>query len=391
MSRKGKVTVDLGNSQTRAHVELETPKGDVIEEDFFLSNKFYKFEKEGINISQAYKPETSSIFSIAGDYVGAYANGEYVEKEWEKQAFRPSGKKSKASITSALSFTLAVIKGIDLMIAKYGMDSSDIDYAWDVVALMPPAQCTEKNIEAFEDELRKVKSITNHFTSNRKPYKLPININSVKVYPEGFSAYVGCMYTRDVDIRKGYEKYIEGSTILVVDIGAGTTDILIVVDGEVIENSKETFKFGGLNVRSRVKRLIREEYDYDNIADSDLEIAISTGKLKDGSKYHDVSEMVMIAKREVAKALVGEIQEYLNGIDYPLRRVDGALVVGGGTLGGEEGSNIEPISKAIMENLRDYSPNMGDVELPTLADGTQMSPRLINFEGAIVLANIEED
>lgn len=390
MSKKGKVVVDLGNSETRAHLEMETPKGDIVSEDFFLSNKFYRFEKEGIDVSKAYKPETSSIYAISGEISGAFANGDYVEKECERQAFRPTGKQNKASLTSALSFSLAIMKGIDLMIAKYGLEPSNIDYEWEVVALMPPAQCTEKIIKDFEEELRKVKVITNYFTVNREPYKIPVNINSVKVFPEGFAAYVGCMYTRDVEIRKGYESYIEDSVLLIVDIGAGTTDILIVVDGEVIENSKETFKYGGLNVRSRVKRLIKDEYDYDNIADSDLEAVISTGKLKDGSVYHDVSEMVMIAKREVAKALVGEIQEYLNGIDYPLRRIGGALVVGGGTLGGAEGSNIEPISRAIMDNLREYSPNMGDVRLPIMEDGKEMSPRLVNFEGAIVLANIDD-
>lgn len=398
MSKKGKITVDLGNSETRVNIEIETPKGDTVTEDIFLSNKFYKYETNSVDVPSAYNPENSSIIKISGGYTGAYANGDIVEKEYPKSCIKPTAKKTKASLTSALSFALSVTKAIDLIAKKYDVDFNDIDYAWDVLALMPPAQCTERNIKAFEEELEKIQSVTNCFNSyggngSTIPVKIPVKVNKVTVLPEGFAAYVGCMYNRDVEIRKGYESYIEGTTTLVIDIGAGTTDILIIVDGEVIDNSKETFDYGGLNVRAKVKRFIKDEYGYNDILDSDLEEVVSTGKLKDGSKYIDVSELVMLAKKEVSKSLVGEIQDYLNDIEYPLRKIEGALVVGGGTLGGIEGSNIEPLSVSVMENLRTYSPNMGEVELPIITDkngnSVKMSPRVVNFEGACVLAKAQ--
>lgn len=393
MSEYGKITVDLGNSETRVNIDFKSKDGVSVYKNLFLSNKFYEFDTNSINIPSTYKPDTTSVFKITGEYSGVYANGDIVEKEYSSLALKPTAKLTKASFISALSFSLCVMKAVDVITEKVKLDLNDIDIEWDVVALMPPEQCTGENIDAFKEELRKINCVTNYFNKQGTNFKIPIKIKDVTVHPEGFSAFVGCIYTPEISIREGYGKYLE-RTILVLDIGAGTTDLIMIVNGEVVDGSKATISYGGLNVRAKAKKLIKAKYHYDNISDSELEVAISTGKLKDGSVYRDVSEYVMHAKREVSKALVAEIQDYLQSIDFSLRSVEDALIVGGGTLGGESGSGIEPMSKAIMENLKVFSPNIGEIELPTIVNENgkpeQLSARLVNFEGACVLSKAEQ-
>lgn len=390
--KHGELTLDLGNSETRASVKLEV-NGKTAEVEYTnISNRFYSYmEKESITLNKTYKPENTSIFSIDGDYAGVYANGLIVEREFASKAL-PISMDTKASQNSALSFSLVIIKAIEFAIKEFGLDIEDEDtfnWAWSVTVILPPAQCTEKVKSEFESKLRGVKTIKNLFAVNAgraTKYTIPVVVEDITIYPEGFVGFVGACYTRDVDIRSGYEKYTDDCSVLIIDIGSGTSDILIVVDGEIVSDSQNTITIGGSDVKVKLKKALKAEFGFTKITDTDLEAAIRTGKIKDGAIKHDCSKLVTMAKREVSQALINEIQDCLKDIDIPLRSIEQLLVIGGGTLGGEEGSGIEPTSTYILEYLKTYASNIGAIELPTLEDGSKLSPRLANFEGACILA-----
>lgn len=390
--KHGDLTLDLGNSETRVSIKLEA-NGKTAEVDYTdISNRFYSYmENESIQLSKAYKPETTSIFSIDGDYAGVYANGLIVEREFASKAL-PIPMDTKASQNSALSFSLVIIKAIEYAIKEFNLDIEDeetFNWAWSVTVILPPAQCTDKIKKEFESKLRGVKMIKNLFAiegGRNVRYNIPVVIEDITIYPEGFVGFVGACYTRDVSIRKGYEKYTDDCSVLVIDIGSGTSDILIVINGEIVSDSQNTINIGGSDVKVKLKKALKAEFGFTKITDKDLEDAIRTGKIKDGAVKHNCSEIVTRAKREVAQTLINEIQDCLKDIDTPIRSLEQLLVIGGGTLGGEAGSGIEPTSTYILEYLKTYAPNIGAIELPELENGEKLSPRLANFEGACILA-----
>ena len=73
-----------------------------------------------------------------------------------------------------------------------------------------------------------------------------INIKSIIVLPEGATAYIGSIYcavNNEMQVVPQNEQFTEGD-VLVIDIGAGTTDLVLIRDTELVVDSKETFKKG---------------------------------------------------------------------------------------------------------------------------------------------------
>lgn len=398
MNSEYKVILDLGNSDTRVYVRFFSKKKNrVVSKRIELSNRFYSMPL-GTVVPTSYKPEHTSVIQIDGEYVGFYANGELVLREYEKISTRPTSNTSKSSFNSALSFALAVVKAVRIIAEENGVQPQDVRGNCHVVALLPPIYCNKTEIEKLEAEFRKIKTVTDMYTSEGTQLTIPVNISSVVVFPEGFAAYIGCMYDKELEIRKGYEKY-ETEPVLIMDVGAGTTDIMVVAGTEIIDSTKETIRTGGNNVKSKLSRMIRTKYNYGSILDSQLEKAMITGLIADGTQDIDVSDLVMMAKTEVANGLVNSVNDFLEGTDYPLRAIRGLLPAGGGTLGGNN-DNITSLASVIVNLIKDFSPNIDIIELPDklddnnkviLEDGkpVKMSPRELNIEGALILSEAE--
>lgn len=398
MSNQVKIVLDFGNSESRCEVKFIDTQGEKVTKRYNMSNRFYKMSAGSTIPSATYGPDKTSVIKVEGDYVGYYANGEIVDREYEKLCMKPFPKSPKYSENSALSFALAITKAVKIIAEHNKMDKKDVNVVWNVTTVLPPASCTEKGIALMKEELKKITKVTDVYTEGKTEVETEIKIGDVFVYPEAFTAYVGCIYDKDLQVRKGYEKYAD-STVLVLDIGAGTTEILVVDGTEIVDNTKETFYIGGNNVRAKLRKILRAKYEYDQILDSQLEEAMVTGKIQDGAKMLNISKEVMSAKEEVAKSLVDDTQEYLSGVDFSLRKVTGLLPVGGGTLGGET-DDIQPISVIIEKFFAEYSPNISTIELPYEEDEkgalrkkdgqpVRISPRDLNIIGASILADLD--
>jgi hypothetical protein len=278
---------------------------------------------------------------------------------------------------------------------------NELDVEWHVVALLPPGDMTIGT--------EKLKSLLN---STKIKFKQPsldlsgIKINSITVLPECFCAYIGTVYESLGMIRSGYSEITKGIT-LVADIGAGTTDWLIVEDGHMVDNSRNTVEIGGNNVRAKVRSKIREQYGF-KPTEVDTTQAIVRGYIKDGSKKINILNITDSAREEVAASISNELKDFLEEITYNMRRIDNFLVCGGGTVIGnidkaelmtlgfkEEDLKERSLGEILFQYVSEYAPNIQLVPLPKkkvkdssgIETEQEISPRMLNVVGASIIAN----
>ena len=239
-----------------------------------------------------------------------------------------------------------------------------------------------------------IKNVT-HIKSSFPEMDIDVNVQNVAVLPEGFCAYAGTVYDTGMVIRPDYQ-FLNEETIIVFDIGAGTTDCLIIRENKLIQNSKYTVNYGGNNVFSNVRKSIQLkglEVDED-----DLRKGITRGFIKDGAKKVSIINEVNVAKKIVAENIIHDFQSHLETLDIKLRSIGFVLVCGGGSMRDSNCTEIVPLSEKIVENFKVYSPNCELIKIPRHmitkedADGTstkveeKISPRELNLIGASILA-----
>ena len=203
------------------------------------------------------------------------------------------------------------------------------------------------------------------------------------------------MYDKGQIFRMGYE-YLKDETIMIFDIGAGTTDCMIIRKNKLIQDSKHTVEQGGNNVHNLVRKELRMrgiDLDEQSIIEG-----VIKGKVRDGAKDISIVDIVNQAKRTVAQKITSDFQDYLSTVDIRMRSIGYVLVCGGGSMSDVSCPDIVPLSASIIELLKKLSPNMELIELPkvqvTTTDDTgnsqtkdvELSARMLNLVGASILA-----
>lgn len=394
---KATLVLDFGNSETRGILLFgrDATTGKLRERAFRLSNRFNEVEDNFV-LPNDYSEDTSTVLRVMGvangtSISGVYVNGEVQQKEYNVAPIRPSAiEKKYNAITTVMSYELAILhayKAIQRMLRVSSI--AELDITWDIVVLLPPGD-VDLGREKMVDLIKSVECVDATYPQVR----MPIKVNRITVLPEGFCAYIGAVYDRGKIIRKEME-YLTKEVTLVCDIGAGTTDILIVSKGGVINTSKFTINRGGNNVIQLVRSALRAE----GITLSETEIAegIINGYVKDGTKTFDLTEILAKAKKEIAQQLVADMQGYLEETQFPIRSIARILVCGGGAMSSE---NSKSLGDSILEYLRKLAPNVELVELPlhevsTLnEDGVmhkemvRISPRDLNVLGASIFGEM---
>lgn len=386
ISGKVKLILDMGNSETRGRVKFGVDSDGMMREGkFTLSNVFSKVEDANYVVPADYTTADSTMFTIPavqignGEVAGTYVNGNICATEFSSTPIRPTALDKKYNLqTTPLTFALAILKATEIVadMAKVS-NLNELDLIWDVSILLPPA---EKD-KGLAEMTRIVKSI-NHIDYKFPEVSLDIRVDNVVVYPEGFCAFIGAVFTRGMKIRQGMEKWLQ-DTVLVQDIGAGTTDRMIIKGGRVISDSLDSSQIGGNQVTQAVKRRLRKDLDLP-LPDEEILQGVITGVVRDGSKLVDISKIVIQAKKDVATQEVNELTDYFEDLNYPMRTISGILACGGGTLESENPS-IPPLSDVMLGFLETLMPNSELLELPKDKNGVPISPRELNIEGASIL------
>ena len=191
-------------------------------------------------------------------------------------------------------------------------------------------------------------------------------------------------------------KFLIDENVLVFDIGAGTTDCVLIKQNKLIQNSKYTITQGGNNVFQFVRRKLRMKGL--DLGDSDIKEGIIKGSIRDGAKTIPISDIVNAAKDEVAQKIVSEIGDFIEETDLKVRSVGYLLICGGGSMTDSGSEDIIPLSKKIIENFKRLAPNAELIELPEHIVSKEdeddnvarvsepISPRDLNLIGASILA-----
>lgn len=375
-----KLIVDLGNSSTRVTTHFgKTSKGGIRRRTRILDNHFSIVPDDKVESylnSGTYSEEDSKMFEFNGS---TYCTGVLCNTEFGSTAIRPTALEKKyESLVTKLTLVNAFCEGYSAIAAFTNSDLDCVDVDWDVTLLLPPDDI-DTGAKLLADVAKSIPSIS---------FKMPnlskeIKVNKVTVYPEGFCALIAvCFESKDV-VRKSHAYLLEeDSSTLIVDIGAGTSDIVMSQGCNIVSSSKFTKEVGGNNVHQRVRRLLKEKGIV--LSDSAVRKGCEVGYVKSGNKKYNIVPIIASSKSAVAKQLVDAIQEFFENNMIPIQSINNILVCGGGAENNiEEG--IEPISNYIIEFMKRLSKDINLVELPK--DGEEVvSPRMLNIAGASILS-----
>lgn len=394
------LVIDLGNSSTKGKVLFgkDSQTGKFRERKFDIPNIFAPISEDYV-VSPDYDDATSTILRVDTELNGRqikgdFCNGELQAKEKPLCTIKPSASDKKYNLDSTvLSYRLAFLFAYKaIMNMQRISDFSQLDITWSVVTLLPPGDLDEGK----EPLIELVQSI-NKLEAVFPKVDLPINISKTVVLPEGYCAYAGVVYDVGHQFRPDY-KYLTEESVLVIDIGAGTSDILLIKNNKLVQNSKYTITQGGNNVYQLVRRKLRMMgLDID---EASIKEGIIKGEIKDGSKKVSIVNIVNDAKSEVAQKIVSEIQDFFDLTDIKARSIGYVLICGGGSMQDSDVPEIAPMSDKVIASFKVLSPNAELVKIPThvvskeLPDGDlekveeMISPRELNLLGASILAEL---
>lgn len=392
--------VDLGNSSTKCCVKFgkDNKTGLLRERSFELSNQFGVMSDPNYRIpTEDYDASSSTVLQVETELGGHTISGRFCNGELQKNEFpfaivKPTGASEKyLQDSTPLSYRLAFYHATKtVMSMQRCFDFSQIDISWKVITLLPPG-----DMEKGTQEIEKIIKDINEVECVYPELSLPIKISSVSVLPEGYCAYAACVFDNGQVFREDY-KYLMDSAVLILDIGAGTTDVLLVKKNKLVQNSKTTIQQGGNNVDTLVRAKLRMQglaFQKDEVQE-----AVVSGYIMDGTSKVDIVDIINNSKLEIAQKIISELQDFFEGVDISPRSIGYILICGGGSMSSSTDERICPLSVKIAEVMKTFAPNAGLVELPRhivtkqTEDGTfekveeQISPRDLNLVGASILS-----
>lgn len=397
------LVIDIGNSSTKCRVLFgKDPKTKLYKyRQFELPNVFASVDSDYV-ISSDYSPKTSVVLDIdaskeeedtlAGVVTGQYCAGELQQREFSLVGMKPTATQHKWELpTTPLSLRYAFYRAARSILAmNNASDFNQLDITWKVVALLPPG-----DVDLGKDTLTKMITSIKRITCKFPEVSFPVNVELCRVLPEGYCAYVGVVY-REGMVYRDECKYLIDETVLIDDIGAGTTDYLVIQENKLLQYTKHTVSIGGNNVFQDVRQTLR--LNGHNISDRNIEKGIIKGFIKDGAEKINIVDIINKARNTAAIKINNEFQGYIEGTDLKPKDISYIIGCGGGVVGENPEFEIHALSTKIVENFKKWNENVRLVQLPVhkvvkeAADGTvtiveePINPRELNLLGASILA-----
>lgn len=386
-----KLIVDLGNSSTRVRVVYgKSAKGVPRIRKTDLSNRFHNLgpaeetgELRRLLENDSYTGENSSIFRMNGEY---YCNGKVCASEYNGGSIRPSasGLRKYQDMACKLALVNAFRFGFEAVQDITGCDLDMLDISWELVLQLPPEDLDGDGPKKLADMARSITSVD--FILPKM--SLMVNIGKVKIFSEGMCALVAVVLETPEKPRKEYEYLRDSDEItMVLDIGAGTSDMSLAQGIKIITSSRYTANIGGNNVTERVDDLLRRKGI--RLSDKIISNGAVSGFVKIGGHMEDISKDVATARSEVSQNLVNEVNKFLERNSYSLQSINNLLICGGGAVDSEiEG--VQSLAEYIVKYIKQISKYINVIELPYTADEDgikkKISPRDLNIIGATILA-----
>ena len=383
------VLLDIGNSETRVRVKYKPLKGlgaeyTPVEMTFALTNHFYGLESS-YQISADYMNRATTLLDIGGVRI---AHGELVEREFVGSYEFPTGKVDKsAEPITQWSIQLALLETIYRLAEEWGIPASSVDVAFNIYCLVPPEE-HQYNREAMSNLIAAIDVIKTLVPQADGSGYLceshEIICNDIQIYPEGISAFYGIRVNIQngvkMSVNKDVEKYMKGYA-LVIDIGAGTTDLAIMQDGILKADSRLSINDAGNHIISALLRNIKTNpklrgrlmLGIRNVKSVMEEAIINEG---DGLLTEDCIDALNAAKEELAASLANQIKTWANSMPI-ISMVKGILVVGGANIAAyRNGKLVSPaMDTFLIPKIRQFA------DLAELIPINNRDPRYLNLDG----------
>lgn len=382
--------IDLGNSETRVITMFGSNQvGEPIKKLSIISNKFGELHENDNRLlsNQDYNELNSKVFIV--EQGQAFCSGYMCDREKGTASLRPSASiKKYDSDISMYSVRLAFLEGFKNISEITNTSIESINVNWSVTVLLPPSDL-ELGADKIKQSILGISKIKFLIPNVEKD----INISSVKVFPEGFCAFIGEIFENRKRIRPGYNSVLMSST-LVIDIGAGTTDMCIIKDAKLVDGSRHSEETGGNQVFQKMNTELRRKFGR-NFPEDSLRESSVTGIIKIGAREIDISQDIGIARKDVATKLSSAIRNYIESSDFSIFDIENILICGGGAE--ECGKGMKPLGEFLKDDLKVWMEYSKFLEIPTVdkpvvrngveyLDRVKLSPRLLNVIGASVLS-----
>lgn len=288
---------------------------------------------------------------------------------------RPSGLKNK---TDQKVNYISIMTSAAISLIALNENEQNIE----IFVALPPAEARVASEKIKNNLLGSYK-----VSFPRLDKEVTFNVTNVTTYEESFLAMLAFFFETDFKPKKAAIEFKTGN-LLSLDIGASTTDLVIVENLKYLERSGQTYKTGGNIAIDILTDIIRSEYGYDMPVDVATR-AMAEGRMVLGNKHEDISRQVKQAKKEYAREVVANIQSYFRKVNIPIQSIRAIMVSGGGSMQSQyidESSNVvvtvAPMSEFITEQLKDICDS---VEVRAY-DG---NPRTANITGLLTRVNLE--
>ena len=275
-------------------------------------------------------------------------------------------------LTTDLTINLVISKAMQILCDQFKVSASDMNVKFTVSVLAPPLEQESRS----NDMIDKIKPLKTLELLLPEEIVYDFKIDEVKVLPEGVAAFFGVFFKEENDELVEVEENAKFGTgyVLVIDIGAGTTDVVLIKDTILVQNSRDTFKKGGNTVESIVRNSIKKKFGF---SPKNLDSVIKTGVLSEGLETHDVTDILDNARDMYSKSLMEDLRQYLERMLIEMPEIKGILPIGGGSIPSKRGEEI--VSKAMSEVLLDYLKRLAP-KIQTMSIGNQ-NPREVNING----------
>ena len=261
---------------------------------------------------------------------------------------------------------------------------NNIDDPIDLYLATPPVEVKAAS-EAFKKYL--VGKYKVEFPKFNGGTTVEFTIEDVSCSEEALMASTSFFFNSNGAPKEQNKKYLTG-TVLSLDIGASTTDLAIIKAGRYLDKSGQTYRIGGNVARDNLTELVCERYAMD-LPIPDAERTMAEGRLQLGNTFDDVSDLVNIAKTDLAKQLTQYMQTYFKRVNIPIQTINAIIVSGGGSVQsqyskdtGEIVKTSEPMSYFVTNELKSWSSGTDVIEYGEEA-------RFANIKGLYIKAKFD--
>lgn len=392
-----KLMVDLGNSETRAVAQIveegivKHTRGYLLDNHFVVENLATKDMYSPYIQSEDFSKLDSNILEVSLQVGTNKAEklvmwGDLATANLPKKLRTPVSHLAKAN--NMLNYIVLinlmdkVLDWVNMVYPTSTKQDLSKEVQFDLAVLTPPAQVSSARA-IFESNLVRTFTYKNLYDN----VDLTLNVNSVKVLPEGYASFYSTFLKySDLQTRPYYQD-LASRNVLVIDFGEGTTDLIGVSSQRFLESLNHTIKIGGSTILSKVRASVNKRLGLD-IPIASFKDVLKTCEVRYGSTTYKVREDVEQAIYSVASDIAQEVFTYLRGAEVEVSSFDRLLLVGGGVV--PNGSTVT-ISDALLSELQVELPTLDLVDLQYLEEPEiegipfdLTSPRYLNILGLMI-------